>query len=229
MTTVAKTAPAAGAFDALLAEIGAQSNETETLAKAIKGDDAAIAAAAAEGDEGPEGETKEEKAARMAAMAEGGEGKPVMKALKVIDENGDESDALDAGEILKALQAGQVTLEANSAAGLKAVLGVVAAQGELIKSLHEQVSALGQSGRGRRSVLAIAEKPGATEDLSKALTEEKKSTGMPREEFFSKALDAAKSGAISYHDVNHSETLVNGGGVPLPQVIKAVQDLVGSK
>jgi hypothetical protein len=228
MTTVAKTAPAAGAFDALLAEIGAQSNETETLAKAIKGDDAAIAAAAAEGDEGPEGETKEEKAARMAAAAEGGE-KPVMKALKVTDAAGVETDGVDATEFLKALQEGQATLEANSAAGLAAVLGLVKSQGELIKSLHEQVSQLGQSGRGRRSVLAIAEKPGPTEDLAKALTDEKKPTGMPREEFFSKALDAAKSGAISYHDVNHSETLVNGGGVPLPQVIKAVQDLVGSK
>ncbi len=221
-----------GEFAALLAEIEGQGAATEVLAKAVKdnGDAARIEAAAAEGaGDGDPGDTDADGKKKL----KDGEGEPVMKALKVVNAEGEETDAVDATDLLKSLMEKTETIEANSTTGLRAVLGVVAKQGELIKSLTETVGALRTQGTGRRSVLAVAEKPGtAAEVLAKSLetsgaadASAANETGMPREEFFSKALAAAEKGLISYHECNHSETLVNKGGSPLASVVAAVQKL----
>jgi hypothetical protein len=228
MTTATETKPSA--FAALLEEINGQATETETLAKSVAGDDAAIAAAAAEGAADGEEEDKDKDKDKDGNAGKVGE--PVMKALKVIGADGQESEGVDATDLLKSLLEKTDTLEANSTAGLKAVLGVVKSQGELIKSLHEQVQLFSRQGAGRKSVIAINDKPGATsaEELRKSLeapaADEKK--GMPRAEFFAKALQAAEAGMISYHEANLAETLVNGGGAPPPTVIAAVAKLAAA-
>lgn len=227
--------PSATQFEALLAAINGQSTDTDTLAKSMADggcDDAKIEAAAAEGAEGDDKDAKK----KDGEGAEGGED-TFGKSFKMVGADGEEVDGFDATELLKSMLNRQETLEANSTKGLNAIFGLVKQQGELIKSMAGQIQALGAQGRGRKAVIAVSERV-AGADLAKSHTPtgasadaaaaEEAKGGMPKEEFFAKALQAAEEGLVSYHQVNLSETLVNKGGTPVPEVMQAVSKLVAA-
>lgn len=220
------TTPAAEApkteFSALIADIGAQASETETLAKALDKDGDAKADVTIEGAaaEGAEGDAKK-KDGECAGEAMG-------KSLKVIGADGVESEGIDATDLLKSLVDRVEALGAGSVEANTALLGVVKQQGALLKSLGEQVKALGAQGVGRRAILTVHDKGiTAAETLSKSLGEPtgadgEKPAGMEPKEFLTKALDLAAAGKLSYRDVNMAETMINKGGQPLPEIVKVV-------
>lgn len=214
---MSKTNTGATSFDALLADITATG---EDLTKAIAAsDDGQIAAAAAEGE--GDGEGDEDKDTDK-------DGEKLTKSLTVIGEDGEQSQAVDATDLLKSLMARVETGEVKTGEVLGAFMGLVKQQGELIKSLAGEVRALGSQGRGRRSVLTVHDKPGATEDLTKSLAagaaegDGEKPVGLNGQEFLAKALAAAKDGRIGYSDASLCETYINRGAQPPAEIVRAV-------
>lgn len=204
------------AFDGLLEEI-------EQLTKALPtedgGKDENIEAAAAEGEhKEPDGD---EGASGEGEDGEGeGEGEPMGKSFTMKLDDGTEVEAIDGTALVKALMDRVETNEGVLAKALGSVLGVVKAQGELIKSLTEKVEKLGAQPKGRKTVLSIAEKPaGTTEALAKSQPE-----GIKPDEFMAKCLTAQASGRISGTDVARAEAYLNRGlQVPADIVSRVVQ------
>lgn len=199
-------------FDELLAQLTAAQEEQSTLAKAIPEeagkDDEEIQTAAAEGaDANPEDEEDEEGAGE----------KPMTKSMVV---DGEEVEVVDAEQLIKSVQDLDGRLgktEEVLAKGLESALGLIKGQGELIKSLQDQIKQLGGKGAGRKTVLAVTEKP-AIEPLAKSQQEE----GMTKEVFLAKseaAWQANKISGIEYSTVDAA--LRNGGQLP-PDLIKRI-------
>lgn len=220
MTTKTAEAPKSD-FSALLADIGAQSAETDVLAKAMDKDagaDATIEAAAAEGADGSEGDDGKKK------DCDGDGDEPMGKALKIIGEDGQEQDGIDAGPLLKSLMDRVDSGETQTTEALGAIVGLVKSQGALIKSLADQVQKLGSQGLGRRAVVTVHDKGGsAAEALAKSLggggDEDEKLNG---KEFLLKASSAAEAGRIGWTDVSYCETLINKGLQPPEHLKRAV-------
>lgn len=219
-----------GAFDALLADIEAVGSETETLAKSLpaegaegaEGDAANVAAAAAEagaegageGGEGGEGEAKD---------GEGGD--ELAKSFKVKLEDGTEIDAFDGSALLKSLTDRVEASEATIAGALQGVVKVVTSQTALIKSLQGEIARLGGEGKGRKAVITLHDKPGAS-DLAKSLGGEGgqggESEGLSGEDFMLKALDAQKVGKLTGLQVSIAENHINMGQQPPVEIVRAV-------
>jgi len=172
-------------FKDLLATLGTIAEDNETLAKSVTAapapDDKQVAAAAAEAgaltDEQKEAAEAAAAAAAAAEAAGGGaaadkDAPPMAKSMTVKDADGNEVEVLDAEEVLKALNTRLEGQEDFLVKSFGPVLGVIKSQGEMIKSLHAQVVALGGQGRGRRSVFAAIEKPAAGGDLTKSLKDD---------------------------------------------------------
>lgn len=194
-----------GNFDALVADLNllakAQPKKTEDAAG-----DKKIAAAAADAD----GDGKADH-----AEPDGDEGAdgddaemPLGKAFKVVVD-GEEVDAYDGRDALLALSkslgtARDVALEATKRTDVlaKALAGAgrlisgleqrLAAQDDLIKALRADVERVGGQPAGRKAVLNVHDKPGATDAAPPAAA--------PRE-VLAKALAANKAGRISAVDV----------------------------
>lgn len=175
-------------FDELLAQLNAEQEAQETMAKALpqqdSQDDQKIQAAAGEGEgeESIEGE---------------GEGEESMtKSLTL--ENGEE--AFDATELLKSMQADLAEHGEVLAKGMPQLLSLmqgqnkmIQQQGELIKSLQTRVGELAGQGRGRKTVVTMIEKQQVGEDpLAKSQQE-----GMTQQEFMLKANNAFDKGIIT--------------------------------
>lgn len=201
-------------FDELLAQLTAAQEEQSTLAKAIPEeagkDDEEIQTAAAEGaDANPEDEEEEDEGADKA---------PLAKSLTV---DGQDFEVVDAEELVKSLHdvTGRVTeVETVLAKGLEGALGLIKSQGELIKSMQDQIKQLGGKGAGRKTVLAVHEKQPAGEPLAKSQQEE----GLTKEVFLAKseaAWQANKISGIEYSTVDAA--LRNGGQLP-PDLIKRI-------
>jgi hypothetical protein len=213
-------------FDALLDDINANG---EDLTKAVSGaDDERIEAAAAEGAEG-DGSGTGGKDTETAAAGDGEEA--LGKALTAKDpETGEETDAIDATELLKSMVAEMGSIKDGTAKVMTAIVGQLKTQGDLLKTLHADMRQLGAGGRGRRSVLTVHEK--VAPDLAKALGAEAgaegggqaEPEGMKPQEFLTKALAAANDGAITYHDANYCETVIGRGGQPPPEIVTAVAE-----
>lgn len=116
---------------------------------------------------------------------------------------GEAFDALrESGEKNAALEA---RIE-QQAEGLAAADAAFAAQALTIKALSEQVSAFGETGRGRQSIVVPQDRPGALPTTAKAVT-----IG----EIFAKATELNKAGVLTGFDVARVNTSVNSGrGVP---------------
>lgn len=190
-------------FQELLAELNTAGESQEALAKSMAAapDDKQVAAAAAEaGALTPE----EQEAAEAAAAAkegagkegagkEGGEGAtPFTKSMK--DENGDDLEVIDPEAFMKSVQE---TMGEQLAQVAGPLLALVKKQGDMLKSMHEQMTALGGQGRGRKAVIAAVDRPaagaggnGGGEDLTK-------SQGMNVDEFFAKANSAFEAKRIT--------------------------------
>lgn len=209
-------------FDKLMGELQQLADGQAELAKALPADDGKddkkIQAAAAEG--GLEGDGDEDDA--------GGKGdgdaddKPMVKSMQVTLEDGTQAEAIDGTELVKSLQARIETGEDQLTKSMGAIMGLIKGQSDMIKSLSDQVKALRGEGRGRKTVVNVAEKPDSAspKPLVKSLTPE----GMTADQFFAKALTAQREGRISGSDVAVAEACLNRGeAIPANIVHRVVQ------
>ena len=191
-------------FDKLLSELGGiQTDLEQTMAKALPADDGTdeknILSAAEDG--GRDGDADDKGGKPDGDEDDEGE---MTKSFEVVLDTGEKVQAFDGTEMIKSLQARLEKSDGNMTAALTQVAGVLKGQNDLIKSLQLQVAALGNEGRGRKTVLNIAEKPTT---LAKSQAPE----GVTPDVFFSKALAAQKEGRISGSDVALAETMLNRG------------------
>lgn len=189
-------------FSALLEELGTD------LAKALPAADAnpGEGEAAAEG-EGEAGEGEGEADAGLA------------KSFKIKLDSGEEIDAVDGAELIKSLVSRIEGNEAGVGKLLRDTVTAIGAQGELIKSLQAEIAKLGEAGKGRKAVVAIAPKPGPTaEELAKANT----AGEISGEEFMAKAMSAQAAGRISSVQVATAEAHINAGKAPPADILRAV-------
>lgn len=141
---------------------------------------------------------------------------PPMAKSFMYGEDGEPVEVIDATEMLKSLTARVEKTESDASAALGAAVqllksqdAALRAQGELIKSLAGKVDALGTQGRGRTSVVSVAEKP-APGAMAKS-----EPAGVSPQEFLEKALDAQRNGRLSGRDVSIAEGyLLKGLAVP---------------
>ena len=200
-------------FAELLAQLNAQQEEQETLAKALPAeggeDDEAIQAAAAEGAD-PEKNDDDDEAGEGGEAAE----KPMAKSMTAMVD-GEEVEALDATELLKSLDGRLVDVESTLVKSLQVALGTMKSQGDLIKSLNARLDKLADQGKGRKAVLTIAEKPAAGETtLAKSEPQ-----GMTNQEFLLKASDAFKAGKLSGQELTTADVAIRMGQPVPPQII----------
>ena len=207
----------AGAFDALLNELG-------DLTKAMPG----------AGLEGASGDKKIEEAAtdkdpieagdkEAVAAAEGDDKEPddaerLGKSFTIKLDDGTEVEAVDGAQLIKSLVDRIEGNETTLAKALGATVALIKGQGDLIKSLSDQVAKLNSQGVGRRAVLAISEKVPAA-PLVKAIADENVVTG---EEVMAKAMDAQAAGRITGLEVIKLEGSINRGMQPPEDILRRV-------
>ncbi|MFD3263202.1 hypothetical protein [Phenylobacterium ferrooxidans] len=206
MTDTNKT----GSFDALLGELN------NDLMKALPGADAGAdeGAAAGDGDADKGGDDELDE-----------DGKPVMaKSFKLTLEGGEEVDAIDGSELIKALTDRIETNEASVLGVLRTVIDAFSTQGELVKSLQAEVGKLANTGVRRKAVIAITERP-VTEELAKSDA----SDTMSGEQFMAKAIVAQAAGAINGTQVATAEAFINSNKAPPAEIVAAVLAATASK
>jgi len=185
------------------------SKNFEELLKALKEteDDAAATLAKAQAPEEDAGLEDDPDPAEDGEAGEGGDDAAIQaaadaadfgKSFEFVDEKGEKHEAVDATALVKSLLERADRADDTLAKALTAMNGVVAKQGELIKSLTDQVKALSSQGRGRKAVVSIVEKPDAG-TLAKSQASEE---GMSTEQFFAKANAAFDAEKISGKDLN---------------------------
>lgn len=203
------------------------------------GDDAGIAAAAAAdgeaaGGEGAGGDAGMDDDDEAAAHAEpdgdegAGEGdgdgdEQMGKSFRFTLDDGQEVEAVDGTELVKSLIARFDSFGAESATKEEAMtkaLGVavdlIKSQGEAISSLQTEVKRLASEGRGRKTVVSVAEKPAAG-TMAKS-----EPAGISGDEFMAKCLAAQAAGRITGLDVAKAEGfLLKGLAVPA-DIVKRV-------
>lgn len=181
-------------FDELLAQLNAEQEEQSTLAKALPAedgeDDKAIQAASADGDTDADDENPEDH--EEPDGDEGKGGKPMAKSMTV---DGEEFEVVDADQLIKSLHDLTERVGTNEnvlAKALESTLGTIKAQGEMIKSLNARVEKLAGQGRGRKTVLAVHEKPSTDEPLAKSQPQ-----GLTAGDLMAKATAAFSAGKIN--------------------------------
>lgn len=185
--------------------------ELDTMAKALPAetgeDDTQIQAAANEGGDGGGDDMDEDGKSKAKA-----EGEPMAKSFEVTLPGGERAEAIDATEVIKSLQEQVVGLEGTMAKALGSAVELLKKQGEnlaaqstMVKSLNEQVAALRGEGRGRKAVVAITEKPGAT-SLAKSDPD-----GVTPEVFMVKAMEAFNAKRLTGTEVAVAEACINRG------------------
>lgn len=145
-----------GGFEELLKSLSDAADEVDTLAKA---DAPAADALGADGEDDDEVPADGDDAAVAAAAADGAGGDDMAKG-------GD--DMVDATELLKSMLARQDDTDGVLAKALGSFTQVVSKQNALIKSLQSEVRALASQGRGRKTMLNVAEKPGVSDVMAKS-------------------------------------------------------------
>lgn len=207
----------------------------ETLQKSLPAegseDDDKIAAAAAASGDTPNGEGEGAAAAEGEGEGEGvspDEGEePMGKSFSITLDDGTVIDAQDGTALVKALseQVGalqgridaQVSEGETMAKALETACSVIEKQDAMFKSLSAKVDALSKQGRGRASVVNVAEKPAA------AVAPRAEVQGVKPDDFMAKAMDKFNSGAITGRDVAIAENaLAVGKPVPAELVSKVL-------
>jgi hypothetical protein len=127
------------------------------------------------------------------------DGNPFAKSFAGTTADGEEFEAVDATELIKSLNdrinvisAGVETEKADLAKSFAALVGVIKAQGTLIKSLQESYVELSKQGRGRQSVTS------PTLEMAKSLQENQP---LNAQTFMLKANAAFDAGRISGKDL----------------------------
>ncbi len=91
---------------------------------------------------------------------------------------------------------------------------VVKSQGDLIKSLQENIERIGDQGKGRKTVISVHEKR-SPEELRKSDETEQ---GLGRQEFMAKALSAQREGKVTGLELSQAESYLNRG-MSIPESI----------
>jgi hypothetical protein len=138
------------------------------------------------------------------------------KSITFTDETGTETDAIDGTELVKSLTARIEQQEETFSTQTGELLKVLTEQTGLIKSLQDQINDLASSGRGRKSVLTVAEKP-------EAIMQKSQPEGMSPDEFMAKAMQANSEGRITSTEISVAEgALFKGFAVPADIVRKVL-------
>lgn len=204
-------------FAKLLEELTSVAEQTSTLAKSLPADgedDKAIQAAAADGEADENPEDADDGAADEEAEEAETDDKPMAKSLTI---DGEEMEVIDGEVIMKSLNAMGTRLTSNEevmAKALSSVTQLVTQQNTMIKSLSDKVEKLSGQGKGRKTVLAIHERP-APATLAKS--EDK---GMTGQQIMAKSLAAQGSGKLTGLEVARVEQHLNLG-LPVPTDILA--------
>lgn len=219
-------------FAELLAELNAAENATETLAKAMpeavnpedevegEGDDATIKAAAVDGGAAPAPAPAPAAAAPAAPAADGKKEEPTFgKSFALAADDGTMHEVVDATEMLKAINSRLEVTDDTLAKALGSFTTIIKAQGEMIKSLSGEIGKLNAQGRGRKTMLAVVEKPGVGDTLAKSNPEDK---GMSPGEFFAKANTAFEQGKLSGKELNVISVSIRGNHALDADLIKKV-------
>lgn len=198
-------------FQELLAQLNAEQEAQDTLAKALpqdSQDDETIQAAAEEG----QGEGDGEGDGEGEGEGEGEGDDSLTKSLTLAD--GEE--VLDATEMLKSMQADLTEHGEVLAKALPQVLQLmqgqskmIQQQGELIKSMQTRIDQLAGQGRGRKTVVTVQEKlPAGETTLAKSQPE-----GITPQEFMLKANNAFDKGVITGTQLTTIDVAVREGKV----------------
>lgn len=171
-------------FDLLLGEIS-------DIAKALpaKGDTADADSKIVDAAEDGEDESDADK-----------DGKVVAKSFKLALADGTEIDAVDGAELFKSLTQRVEKSEISTAAAVRGLIDVV-------KSFAAELKAVSTKGVGRKTVIAINEKPAAiSEEIAKS-----QDAGMPVREFLAKAFAMQVAGTVDGSVVRRAEAYANAG------------------
>ncbi|ATI15639.1 hypothetical protein [Bordetella phage vB_BbrM_PHB04] len=219
-------------FDKLMAELDGLASEQETMSKALPAgdgeDDKNIQAAAAEGgDMDGEGDGAGGKPdGDGAGEGEGdGEGETLGKSLGTVTlEDGKQVEAVDGTELVKSLMGQLQALGTKQAEGesqmfkaLEQCVGLVKGQADLIKSMQGEIAKLRGEGRGRKTVLAITEKPGAGEQMNKS-----EPSGMTGSEFMAKSHAAFDAKKITGQELTTIDVALRTGAPVSAELIQKV-------
>ena len=208
-------------FEKLMAELSSLSTDQETMAKALPADDGKdeqkIRAAA---EDGGLGDGDADNNGGMPGGDNDDGGKPMAKSFKFTLEDGTEVEAQDGSELVKSLGERLDATETTMAKALGQAVDLIKGQGEMIKSMQDQIKKLSGEGRGRKAVVSIVEKPGPGEGVMA----KSESQGMSHEQFFAKALTAQKEGRLSGTDIAIAESCLNRGeAIPANIVARVAQ------
>ena len=208
-------------FEKLMAELSSLSTDQETMAKALPADDGKdeqkIQAAA---EDGGLGDGDADNNGGMPDGDKDDEGMPMAKSFKFTLEDGTEVEAQDGSELVKSLGERLDATETTMAKALGQAVDLIKGQGEMIKSMQDQIKKLSGEGRGRKAVVSIVEKPGPGEGVMA----KSESQGMSHEQFFAKALTAQKEGRLSGTDIAIAESCLNRGeAIPANIVARVAQ------
>lgn len=179
-------------FDELLKSLGEVVDSTDNLVKALPeadGDDAAVVAAAQDAgvntDAAAAGDGDEDEDENV-------DGEDLAKS-----QTGD--DLVDATDLLKSLMARQDTTEGALAKALHGLTGAMSKQNDLIKSLQSEVATLRNQGRGRKTMLNVADRQPIGELAKSAAAEDGKITPA---DLLAKSQAAFAAGKISGVEAN---------------------------
>lgn len=201
--------------------------ELETMAKAMPGDEGAdddkiqAAAAAANPDADGDGENDvtgddlnpEGLGDEGEGEGDGDDGETMGKSFALKLEDGTELEAIDGTELVKSLMARVESNEGTVMKALGTAVDLLGKQGNMIKSLQDEVKKLAGEGRGRKTVVSVSEKPVAGATMAKS---QGAADGLSANEFMAKALAAQASGRLTGLDVARAESALNKG-LPVPQ------------
>ncbi len=184
---------------------------------------------------------EDDKKIKAAAEQDGGEdedneedeedldenGKPVVKKRKPADEgenpfaksfsgttlDGQEFEAIDGTELIKALHDEITTNKEDLTKSLTFLVSIIKTQGTLIKALQENVVDLGKQGRGRLSVT------GPSQDFAKSI---KASQPIDAQGFMLKANAAFDAGRINGKDLTVCDVAIRMGSDIDPALVSKV-------
>lgn len=201
--------------------------ELETMAKAMPGDEGAdddkiqAAAAAANPDADGDGENDvtgddlnpEGLGDEGEGEGDGDDEETMGKSFALKLEDGTELEAIDGTELVKSLMARVESNEGTVMKALGTAVDLLGKQGNMIKSLQDEVKKLAGEGRGRKTIVSVSEKPVAGATMAKS---QGAADGLSANEFMAKALAAQASGRLTGLDVARAESALNKG-LPVPQ------------
>ena len=169
----------------------------------------------ADGDALGESESESETVIKGAPRTK--RGAALAKSFRLALDDGEEIEAFDATELVKSLHEELGSLRNESLTVMRQAFDLIKAQNATIAGLKSEVSALGMSGRGRRSVLSVSEKS-STSEMAKSMPREE--AGVSKAEFFAKAATAQRAGRLSAQDISLAEAY-SSKGMAIPERIIA--------